>query len=482
VALVGGYPAERLPHLVHLEMLAWSDGSILDDVHLWHGSILVPMRRPHWIPRTDRSAALGERTIPLAVSNPDPRRYREAEVALGLEGQTYRGFVSRGAAGRLRELLGGESWDARKPHLPRAEAERFRACLSDMGLEARWHGDVLVASDPAGRWRPIQIAPNRHGLYQVGAFGRPVRQGSGFLREWQEVVPLSPDEPLDAETIARVLDTELPLGPAFDRIEAEVGATVLMDALTRAKSDSARERLAILLAYHPDAIAALAALPQLVALLESADVRTRRSAATAIATLGSRAGRARALGVLPKLAAALSARLAREQDESVRDDLEAALGMLGGSSQKGRDPDAEPFALEVREALDFLSREHGFSSPEIEHTNLSTKLTYRNDTTAVVADADWRDGVAEVFLVKLEHGALPVYADTELTHWLPPTLLLHALERSELEPAVANPRDRDATRRFLDDEAAALERCRDVLRGDFARFERALAGLRAAGR
>jgi hypothetical protein len=213
------------------------------------------------------------------VWNPDPRRYREAEVALELEGQRYRGFLSRGAAGRLRGLLGGEPWDFRRPYLQRAETERFRAYLSDLGLDARWHDDVLVASDPEDRWRAVRIAPNRHGLYPVGAFGRPIRQGSGFLREWHEVIPLPRDRRLDAETIARALDTELPLGPAFDQIEAEVEGPTLIDALARAKSDYARERLSILLAYHPDVVAAAAALPQLVALLDSADVRVRRSAA-----------------------------------------------------------------------------------------------------------------------------------------------------------------------------------------------------------
>jgi hypothetical protein len=136
----------------------------------------------------------------------------------------------------------------------------------------------------------------------------------------------------------------------------------------------------------------------------------------------------------------------------------------------------------VREVLDFLCEEHGLSEPTIEHTNLSTTLTYRNDTTAVVADADWRDGIVEVFLVKLERHALPVYSDTELTHWLPPSLLLHELEGGELEQGMADPRDGDSTRRFLKDEADAVKRCRDVLQGDFARFEQALASLRAAGR
>jgi hypothetical protein len=308
--------------------------------------------------------------------------------------------------------------------------------LGDAGLDARWDGDALCASDPEDRWRPVRIAPNRHGLYEVGAFGRPVREGSGYLRQWEEVVPLPRDRPLDAETIARALDSGLALGPAFDRIEAEVDVDTLIEALERAESDHARERLSILLAQHPDAMGAVGALPRLGALLEGEDADVRAGAEYAIAEIRSRTG--------------LDA--GRELD----------------------DPEAVRFARQVREALDFLREEHDFSEPAIEHDGFSTRVTYRNDTTAVAAHADWRDGVVEVFLVKLERDALPVYADTELTHWLAPSQLLDELVRGSAEQGMAAPGDADATRRELATEAAALRRCDDVLRGDFTRFDQAL--------
>lgn len=86
------------------------------------------------------------------MENPDPRQYREAEVALQLaDGGSYRGLLSRGRiAGRLRRLLGGGEWDFRRPYLGRNEAERLRKDLVEMGVDARWEQDVLVITDPPG--------------------------------------------------------------------------------------------------------------------------------------------------------------------------------------------------------------------------------------------------------------------------------------------------------------------------------------------
>src|SRR5829696_4303088 len=99
------------------------------------------------------------------MENSDPRRYREAAVALelqDLENSTYRALLSRGRiARRVRRLVGGNEWDFRRPLLDRDEADRFRHDLTRIGVDARWQGPILAISDPRGRWRPAGIAPDR---------------------------------------------------------------------------------------------------------------------------------------------------------------------------------------------------------------------------------------------------------------------------------------------------------------------------------
>jgi hypothetical protein len=228
------------------------------------------------------------------MQDPDPRRYRQAEVALelgDLDDRTYRAFLSRGRiAGRIRRLLGGGEWDFRRPLLEWEEADRLRDDLTQIGVDARWEGLVLVISDPRGRWHPARIGPTGDGLYDVGRVGRAVRPSSGFEREWQEVVPLPGDRPLTAAGIAAALDTGLPLGPAFDRIEEEVEIPVLVEALPLSRTDHARERISVLLAHHRSVAQAVVALPALTSLLPPA---TRISdAAQRTRSPRSRTGRA----------------------------------------------------------------------------------------------------------------------------------------------------------------------------------------------
>ena len=376
----------------------------------------------------------------------------------------------------LRRLLGGSEWDFRNPYLPQDEAERFRRRLLEFGVHARWEGDVLLITDPRNRWQGASIAPKHQGLYGVGAFGRPVRSGSGYLRQWEEVAPL-PRGRLEAKGIARALDTGLPLGPNFDRIEREVEGPTLIEAISLAQTEHARERLCILLAHHPRPADAVAALPELAGFLDSKDHHLRSGAASAIATITSRAGRKRALASAPDLAAALREGLDQAGDRVIDDDLRAALGALG-ESVPAPNEHAEWFAGTVQGVLGFLTTEYGFDEATVEDQMLSTKVSYRNQTTAVVANADWRDAVVEIFLVKLEAQALPLYLETELTHWLGPSLLLHEEEGEDLEMTLPDPRDRDGTRRFLQQEAESLRKCGDVLGGDFRRFDRALGRLR----
>jgi hypothetical protein len=408
------------------------------------------------------------------VKNPDPGLYREASVSLGLHDETYRGFLSRGRiAGRVRLLLGGREWDFRKPYLPRGETDHFRQDLVAMGLEARWEEEALVISDPQQRWRPTRIGPNRHGLYPVGAFGRAVQVGSGYHRDWEEVAPLPEDAPLDADALATALDTGLSLGPGFDRIEREVGVYTLIDALLRCRTDHARERLCVLVAHHAQVVEAVEALPHIVRFLEGNDATTRGGAAHSIATIVGRAGRRRARAAMPGLSTALHDRLAREEDDRVRQELETALDVMGDAPPTDRDDDAEWFVREATSFLDFLRAMYGLEAPAIEHRRFSTTVSYRNETTAVVATADWRDGVADVLLAKLIDGGLPLSLDG-MTNSLPPSVVAHGAETAR-EAAMADPGDRDGTLALLEREARALHRCDDVLRGDFTRFDLAVA-------
>jgi hypothetical protein len=418
------------------------------------------------------------------MENPDPRRYREAAVALelqDLENSTYRALLSRGRiAGRVRRLVGGSEWDFRRPLLDRDEADRFRDDLTRIGVDARWQGPILAISDPRGRWRPARIAPDRHGLYDVGRFGRAVRSGSGFEREWTEVVPLPPDGPLSAAAIAAALDTGLPLGPAFDRIEEEVGVRMLLEALPLCRTDHARERISVLLAEHRGVAEAVAALPELTGFLSAADTNLRNGAAYAIATIAGRAGAAAALSAEPNLAAIVRDRWSGETSGAVRDELRAALGALGEPALEPQDADAERFVEQVRQAFGFLVVEYDFGAPTVEDRWFGTNMTYRNETTAVVASADWRDSVVDVFLVPLRQGVLPEFLNG-VGNSLTPSLLLELLEGTASREIWASPRDPARARRILEREAAALRRCEDALRGDFARFDEAMARLHQDG-
>jgi hypothetical protein len=407
------------------------------------------------------------------VENPDPRLYREATVALVLDDKGYRGFLSRGRiVGRVRRLLGGAEWDFRKPYLTREEADHFRDDLVAMGLDARWEADILIITDHQRRWRSARIEPNRHGLYQVGAFGRAVTVGSGYERDWEEVVPLPPEGPLDAEGIATALDTGLTLGPAFDRIERDVGVATLIEALLRCQTDHARERLSVLLAHHRQVIQAARALPHLVGFLQSNDSALRRGAAYAVATIVGRIGRRQARAAMPGMNTALLERFAQEEDREVRQELGAALDVMGEPLTRSPGGDAEWFAREAGRALDFLQTNYGFEEPAIEHRWPSTSVTFRTDTTAVVATADWRDGVADVVAAKLVNHALPVYLD-RITNSLPPSVIVEG--GSADEATMADPRNREETRGLLQIQAKALRLCEDVLRGDFTRFDRVAA-------
>ena len=406
------------------------------------------------------------------MQNPDPRRYREAEIALEFDEATFRGFVRQGRLyGWLKHWDPRRGWHVVEPYLPRAEVERLATRLRQWGLDTRWEDEVLVVDDPQGRWRRARLAPNRDGLYGVAAWGRGVDRSSNV--DWLELFPHWPGRPLDGQTIASILDTPLTPGrhprnrqPVFDRLEREAQAADLVEALSLARTDYARDRLAILLAYHRQAKAATAALPMLVAMLGDGDDGPRRSAATAVREIVSRAGPERAIEVMPELVERLQTASTETDDAAVVNEIDAALGALGERTPTG---DAARFGGEVERAFSFLVAEHSLTPPVVVDTALATTVTYRNATTGVVASADWRDGLVEVFVIRLEDGDVPVYVDTEQTNWLSPDWLVNTPIRDDIGPRSQH------LGHLLDRYADALRRCTDVLHGDFDLFEAALA-------
>jgi len=128
------------------------------------------------------------------MENSDPRRYREAAVALelqDLENSTYRALLSRGRiARRVRRLVGGNEWDFRRPLLDRDEADRFRHDLTRIGVDARWQdpssrSPILEGGGVPPGSLPIAMGPTTSGGSAERFDRAPGSSGT-------EVVPLPP--------------------------------------------------------------------------------------------------------------------------------------------------------------------------------------------------------------------------------------------------------------------------------------------------
>ena|SRR5215210_862636 len=398
------------------------------------------------------------------MDNPDARRYREAEVALWLRPETYRGFVRVDGLARVVNRV--RHWDRIEPFLPREEAERLARELAS-SLSVRWDGDAIVAElDAVGR---VRVEPNEDGLYGVGAL-HDFRSGI----QWTEPFPYLPHGELDPATIVELLDTPLPSGvhprnrqPVWDELHRRAPAAALVDASSRAETVYARERLCILLAHHSRPRECLPALGTLVSFLNADDDSLRSSAATAIRQLVARSGQRAALAAFPALASALRHDLDEHRHDDARVDVEAALGAL-----EGRAPFEDVFVRQARRALDFLVDEYGFAEPTIDDGGWGTDVVYRTDEIGVVARAEWRDRYVEVLLTRLQDGDLPMYLGNETTRWVP----------ADLAAGVDIPTsdaDSDRLPESFDVWAEALRRCEKILGGDVDAFERAVEGVRA---
>ena len=391
------------------------------------------------------------------MRNPNPSRYREADVALWPLPGTYRALVRKDTGRLLLRSVTGRS-DRVEPYLDRAEADRLVAALAPEDVEIGWDGDVLTATLTE---RSFRVAPNEDGLYPVGDLH------DSDVIEWTEPFPRMPPEELDAAAIVELLDTPLPEGrhsndrqPVWDELHRRADADALVEALGRVRTEYARERICVLLAQHRRPGRATDGLDALAALLDH-DHHVASSAAYGLRELVSRAGHERAAAAVPDLESRLRSYLEHERRCDIRTDVAAALGALTGEAPANPD-----FVRVARAGLDFLVPEYGFGRPTIDDGGWGTDVIYRTDRIGVVARAEWRDRYAEVLLVRLEDGDVPTYLGNEATLWLAP----ERVTGTEIPTYDAD--SRKLSKSFAA-WATALRGCEEILRGDVDAFDRA---------
>jgi hypothetical protein len=146
------------------------------------------------------------------------------------------------------------------------------------------------------------------------------------------------------------------------------------------------------------------------------------------------------------------------------------------------DPDSEAaraFVEEAQLAFRFLQDDLGYAETIVEDVPFAVWVTAKRPETGVKVALDVRDRLVEVFLVRLVDGELPPYDEAEATHYAD-TISLATLVRGE-----PNPTDyqlasfaRQELQRVLQWNAGVVREFVDILRGDFRRFEEAIAARR----
>jgi hypothetical protein len=143
------------------------------------------------------------------------------------------------------------------------------------------------------------------------------------------------------------------------------------------------------------------------------------------------------------------------------------------------DPDtvaARRFAVEAKYAFRFLHDQLGFDGPSIDYPPFAVWVTFKSSATGVQATFDTLDRVVEVFIVRLVDGHLPPYDETESTHYIGVASLASvaggALPADDLKLRSLSGEE---FRRVLDRSARVVKEFRDILRGDFRRFDEAIA-------
>jgi hypothetical protein len=147
------------------------------------------------------------------------------------------------------------------------------------------------------------------------------------------------------------------------------------------------------------------------------------------------------------------------------------------------DPDtvaARRVAAEAENAFRFLHDELGFDEPSAHYRSFAVWVTWKSAATGVKATFDTLDRVVETFVVKLVEGHLPPYDETEGTHYIDVASLASVAGRVlPVDDLKLRSLSGDEFRRVLDLSAGVVNEFGDILRGDFRRFDEAIAERRA---
>jgi hypothetical protein len=147
------------------------------------------------------------------------------------------------------------------------------------------------------------------------------------------------------------------------------------------------------------------------------------------------------------------------------------------------DPDtvaARRFAVEAKYAFRFLHDQLGFDGPSIDYPPFAVWVTFKSSATGVQATFDTLDRVVEVFIVRLVDGHLPPYDETESTHYVDVASLARVAGRVlQADDLKLRSLSGEEFRRILDRSAQVVKDFGDILRGDFRRFDEAIAERRA---
>jgi hypothetical protein len=141
---------------------------------------------------------------------------------------------------------------------------------------------------------------------------------------------------------------------------------------------------------------------------------------------------------------------------------------------------AHLFLTEARSSFRFLTDEYGFQGPLVEDVPFAVWIVFKGPATGVKLAYDTRDQLIETFLVRLVDRDLPPYDETEATHYVG-TESLAALSGREwaFADGTVTRRTSEDFRRVLGWHADVVQEFGDVLRGDFSRFDQAIAERRA---
>jgi hypothetical protein len=132
------------------------------------------------------------------------------------------------------------------------------------------------------------------------------------------------------------------------------------------------------------------------------------------------------------------------------------------------------FRDDVATSFAFLVDDYGFRRTSTRDEGRDGIFTrFRNDTTAVEVAYEPTDEGIEIFLIKLEGGKVPAYADSWQRNWVPLFRYLDHVGASDTEgPNAVRWGDRDALREALRRHAEALrEHGEAPLTGDFDAFD-----------